>query len=98
VCVDDCRGYSATGSCVQVFACVDSGCCVWLQVLFPDELLRKQLLAVLLNNFGCFYKLYVLCVVSRGALCRVAWRSVSCHPHVLSHRRRWTVSRSCTPR
>ncbi len=25
-------------------------------VLFPDAVMRKQLLAVLYNNFGCYYK------------------------------------------
>ena len=29
------------------------------EVLFPEELPRKQLLAVMYNNFGCYYKLYV---------------------------------------
>lgn len=26
-------------------------------VLFPDTVMRKQLLAVMYNNFGCYYKL-----------------------------------------
>lgn len=26
-------------------------------VLFPDAVMRKQLLAVMYNNFGCYYKL-----------------------------------------
>jgi hypothetical protein len=36
------------------------------EVLFPEELPRKQLLAVMYNNFGCYYKLYVHSI--RGAL------------------------------
>ncbi len=39
------------------------------EVLFPEELPRKQLLAVMYNNFGCYYKLYVrVCVCVWGGL------------------------------